>query len=62
VPKPPRYYGSVGKKNQEKKSWQPMKQGSKPSPLRWGGGGRNGKVSKGELFFVCYVGERKLVN
>jgi hypothetical protein len=39
-----------------------MKQGSKPSPLQWGGGRKNGRVSKGELFFVCFVGEGKLVN
>jgi hypothetical protein len=37
-----------------------MKQGSKPSPLRWGGGGRNGKVSKGELFFCLLCGRKEI--
>jgi len=37
-----------------------MKQGSKPSPLWWGGGGRNGRVSKGGFFFGLLCGRREI--
>jgi hypothetical protein len=33
---------------------------SLPSPLRWGGGGGNGRGSKGDFFFCLLCGRREI--